>query len=240
MGMIANIALTDIEGEKRAYDLDIADRLGFERPRVIRELIERNLQELQRYGVCRAVRQTSGEKGGRPSDAYYLNEPQALLVATLSRTSVAADVREMLIRVFMAARRATNGVPIEQIVALVVESVHRHDEARERAIEERLVARLSEGAYLTTGRTPGELLREFGFAPVKGLAKWFGNRMERAGCGIGGRTGHNTSRARAFDRDKARAWLGNGGRLLVEQKIAERRGQGKLHLVGAMNSKREG
>ena len=123
-------------------------------------------------------------------------------------------------------------VNIPEIVALVVEAVHRHDEARERAIEERLIARLSSGAYLQDGKTPGEIWRICGFPQVKGIAKWFGNRLEDAGCATGGRKGHDTSRARAYDFDKARKWLNNGGRFLVEQKIAERLGQGKLHLVG--------
>ena len=37
-------------GEPRARDLDIADRLGFSQPRDIRRLIDRNAEELRRYG----------------------------------------------------------------------------------------------------------------------------------------------------------------------------------------------
>ena len=47
----------------------------------------------------------------------------------------------------------------------------------------------------------------------------------------GGRGELGLSTARLFDPDKATAWLKNGGRLMVERKIAERGGQGVLRLV---------
>ncbi|WP_131836074.1 hypothetical protein [Ancylobacter aquaticus] len=48
-----------------ARDLDIGKRLGLARPRVIRQLIDRNLAELEALGpVCRTARQTSVK--GRP------------------------------------------------------------------------------------------------------------------------------------------------------------------------------
>ncbi len=103
----------------RIFDLKLAEALGFERPRKIRDLIERNLEELSRYGaICLADEVTGaphdgaksdglslrgdasgtevtdiddemilphgGAKSprgrGRPSQAYLLNEDQALLV----------------------------------------------------------------------------------------------------------------------------------------------------------------
>ena len=89
----------------RAHDLDLADQLGFDEPRKIRELIERNMKELLAFGVCPAVGQTPGPAGGRPSTEYYLNEEQALLVAVLSKAPNPPAVRAMLIRVFVAWRR---------------------------------------------------------------------------------------------------------------------------------------
>jgi hypothetical protein len=102
---IADIDLKTFNDGPRALDLDIAKRLGFDRPRDIRKLIERNLDELVRFGVCATVALTSGPKGGRPGKEYWLNEEQALLVATLSETEKAAEVRHMLIKVFVAWRR---------------------------------------------------------------------------------------------------------------------------------------
>lgn len=45
----------------------------------VEPLIERNMAELLRFGVCATVAQTSGPKGGRPGKEYWLNEEQALL-----------------------------------------------------------------------------------------------------------------------------------------------------------------
>ena len=98
------LPLAVIEDQPCARDLDIAERLGFERPRNIRNLIERNKAEIEAFGVCFAVKQTSGVKGGRPSQEYWLNEEQSLLVATLSNAPKAAEVRSMLIRTFVAYR----------------------------------------------------------------------------------------------------------------------------------------
>jgi hypothetical protein len=44
------IPLTMIEEQPRARDLDIAERLGFQRPRAIRQVIERNRTELEGFG----------------------------------------------------------------------------------------------------------------------------------------------------------------------------------------------
>lgn len=96
--------LVEIEDEPRILDLDLAERLEFDRPRVIRELIARNRDELEAYG-CLPCRTTNpGIKGGRPGKAYYLNEGQALVICALSRTEKAAQVRKLLIDVFLAWR----------------------------------------------------------------------------------------------------------------------------------------
>lgn len=92
------------DGEPRIKDLRIAERLEFERSRNIRELIERNSEELKRYGGLPCHRANPGPLGGRPSEEYFLNEPQALLICMRSETPRAADVREELIRVFVAYR----------------------------------------------------------------------------------------------------------------------------------------
>lgn len=104
---IAIIAIMEMEGEARARDLDIAERLGFSEPRMIRKLIKRNLDELQRYGAAfhRGTLLNRPQGGTIEVDEFWLNEPQALLIAIKSDAALAPDVREMLIRVFMAWRR---------------------------------------------------------------------------------------------------------------------------------------
>jgi hypothetical protein len=106
-----SLAVAELDGEPRIRDLDLAERLGFERPRKIRELIERNMAEITDMGVCPAVGQTHGPKGGRPTKEYFLNEEQALVVATLSNTSQARAVRSLLIKTFVAYRRGQIEAP---------------------------------------------------------------------------------------------------------------------------------
>ncbi len=104
------LSLSDLDtandDDPRILDLRIAERLGFDRPRDIRKLVERNRAELEAYGeFCATVAQNSDSQGrGRPGTDYWLNEPQVLLVCMLSRTPAAAAVRREVIRVFMAWR----------------------------------------------------------------------------------------------------------------------------------------
>lgn len=102
---LPDIILSEIDGEPRARDLDIAERLGFDRLRDIRKLIERNLPEIESFGVCATVARTPDERGGRPATEYWLTEEQALLVASRSDADNAPAVRRMLIKVFVAWRR---------------------------------------------------------------------------------------------------------------------------------------
>jgi phage antirepressor YoqD-like protein len=94
--------LTPIEGELRIHDLELAVRLGFERPRSIRNLIKANLKKLNEFNVCYAVEQTSGELGGRPATEYYLNRKQAIFICMKSETDNAFDVQIDIIRVYDA------------------------------------------------------------------------------------------------------------------------------------------
>jgi anti-repressor protein len=96
----------EINGEPRVRDEKIALRLEFERPRDIRKLIERNIEELQRFGTCATVARVVRRN---PVTEYWLNEEQALLIASLSNTDRAADVHAMLIRSFVCFRRHKAG-----------------------------------------------------------------------------------------------------------------------------------
>ena len=60
-------------------------------PRVIRELIERNKSELERYGVlpCHTANSADALGRGRPGVEYWLNEDQALLICMRSDAPVA-------------------------------------------------------------------------------------------------------------------------------------------------------
>ena len=98
-------SLTIIDSEPRILDVDLAERLALSHLPEIRRLIERNRDELEMHGqVCVTATQTSA-KGGRPGKAYYLNEGQALVICSMSRTAKAAQIRKLIIDVFMDWRQ---------------------------------------------------------------------------------------------------------------------------------------
>lgn len=93
----------DIDGEQRMRDIDIAEALGFERPRKIRDIIARKFKTLEGYGkVCTNVVRTSA-KGGRPAKVYYLNLSQAVYICTQSETARALEITKLVIDAFVAA-----------------------------------------------------------------------------------------------------------------------------------------
>jgi hypothetical protein len=76
----------DRDAEPRVRDIRLAERLGFERPRKIRELIERNFAELETYGLLPRHRApiVSGKGGVQWTEEYWLNEAQSLLLCMWS------------------------------------------------------------------------------------------------------------------------------------------------------------
>ncbi|MBB4017601.1 hypothetical protein GGR16_002635 [Chelatococcus caeni] len=103
-----------INDEPRVLDLRLAEALGFERPRKIREIIERNRHELESFGTLAPRRRAQLRANGARHlvTEYHLNEPQALIVCMFSRTARAADVRRLLVEVFMAWRQGKT-VPVK-------------------------------------------------------------------------------------------------------------------------------
>ena len=58
------------------------------RPRAIRQLIDRNIEELERYGSLPRHVANPSSQGGRPSEENYLNEePRKLATPITSRYS---------------------------------------------------------------------------------------------------------------------------------------------------------
>lgn len=98
-------ALAEYAGEPRIMDLVLAERLEMVDRHDVRRLIERNREELEMHGelFSGTVPENTGRRG-RPGKAYWLNEGQALVICALSRTEKAAQVRKILIDVFMAWR----------------------------------------------------------------------------------------------------------------------------------------
>jgi len=119
---------TAINHEPRVRDLAIAERLGFDDKHKIRELIQRNRAELESYGeISATVAENTDPHGrGRPGTEYWLNEAQALLLCTFSRTAQAAEVRRSLITVFMDWRRGQQ----ERVITV---KEHKRKLARDKA-----------------------------------------------------------------------------------------------------------
>lgn len=183
-----SLAVAEFDGEPRVRDLDLAERLGFERPRKIRELIERNKAEIEAMGVCPAVGQTHGPQGGRPTKEFYLNEEQALLVATLSNTSQAQAVRAALIRTFVAYRRGHLEQPAgltdtesRKIIGGIVKAVITNQ--LQTILPQLVQAEIVSSQYTAVrGLTAGEVLDMAGFTNrkgLRGLAGWASSQLRR-------------------------------------------------------------
>lgn len=100
----------DSEHEPRIQDIELGERLGFDRPLAIRDLIKRIVRTENPSGftVVRTVRMTQMPTGAaRKTTAheFWLTEEEALYVAARSETPKARAITREMIRVFMLARR---------------------------------------------------------------------------------------------------------------------------------------
>jgi hypothetical protein len=244
-----DLELRELDGEPRALDIDLALRLGFTRPRDIRKLIERNMEEIQSFGTCATVARVIR---GNEVTEYWLNEEQALLVASMSDAEHAAKVRRMVIKVFVAWRRGQLQVPEEltRVFGIVRQLNHKVTET------EKAVAEIQN--YLTN---PGSaLVPSFNFAGsvtaleiitmagvpadqrVRGTSLAVTLRMKDF-CLDHGLTSVKTpssidaSERRRFPRDAAQQWLTGptqGAEFIrghVAKRRAERGAMGQMSLI---------
>jgi hypothetical protein len=73
--------LTVISGEPRVYDILLGERLGFDRPVNIRNLIKRNMDKLQTFGPLSIVERVIN--GGNARE-FYLNQKQSIFICLTS------------------------------------------------------------------------------------------------------------------------------------------------------------
>jgi hypothetical protein len=98
------------EDEARVRDVDLAERLGYERPRTIRGLIARLESDGKLKDLHRAPRRSAGLMRGPAAteivvEEYWLTEAQALKVVSKSETDKADALLDEVIAVYMAVRR---------------------------------------------------------------------------------------------------------------------------------------
>ncbi|MFT9364823.1 MAG: phage antirepressor KilAC domain-containing protein [Gluconobacter sp.] len=120
------------DGELRILDTDLATRLGFDRPRDIRKLIKRYEAELGKMGVCATVALTSGEAGGRPGKAYYLNKKQAIFITAKSETAEATEITIEIIEKFDAYERGETTTPQIAVPKTMTEALRLAAELSEK------------------------------------------------------------------------------------------------------------
>lgn len=95
----------DRDGEFRVRDLDLAERLGYERPRDIRTLIKSMIETGELPGVFERpvapLPRISGNlRSGRPGSEYWLDRIEALLVVMRSDAPNAIPMRRVIADVF--------------------------------------------------------------------------------------------------------------------------------------------
>jgi hypothetical protein len=117
----------------RIRDIDLAERLGFEQPRMIRKTIARHVAAGNISPSCRSTveRQPVGPKGKSSGEReytvneYWLTEEEALFVATQSETKRAVFITKVMIAVFVAVRRksiAIDAAPVADYPQIVVQN----------------------------------------------------------------------------------------------------------------------
>ncbi|WP_417794793.1 hypothetical protein [Terasakiella pusilla] len=99
-----DLTVQDFNGEPRMRDVDIAEALGFERPRVIRELISRCAESLAAFGDIARRTARRANKFNPYTQEYWLNEHQAFYLCTQSKAKRAIKVTQQIINVFVAWR----------------------------------------------------------------------------------------------------------------------------------------
>lgn len=126
---------TTLYGETRIRDLDLAKRLRFDRPRKIKELIERHMAALLKMGVCPTVGRTSGPQGGRPTEDFYLNRKQAIFITAKSETAEATEITIEIIEKFDAYERGLTHAKVAELATAKVELERRRLELAHRRLQ---------------------------------------------------------------------------------------------------------
>lgn len=134
------------------HDLALAREMGYERPRKIREIIERNRFRLAQLGprpVRGAVaapyarRGANGQFTDDPDDGYWLNREQATWLYSRSRTVRAKEFLDELVRVFEAWGKGETRRAPEQAAGVIPPALTYDREGRVEQIESQIYEKLT-------------------------------------------------------------------------------------------------
>lgn len=107
-------------GEPMVADLELGERLGYERPRDIRRVIKSLIESGQiKPEEVRAAERKPSAAGGRPSIGYLLNEKGTLKVIVKSDTTKSIEITDEIIDVFIAARNGKSIKPKRYVDPLI-------------------------------------------------------------------------------------------------------------------------
>jgi hypothetical protein len=104
---LSDLQVVDGDEDPRVQDLRLAEILGLGRLRDVRQLIERNREDLEEYASlrCRTAVIGAGKGALHEVQEYWLTEGQALRICSLSKTKNAKRATKVIIDVFIAWRR---------------------------------------------------------------------------------------------------------------------------------------
>lgn len=130
------------EGEPRVYDLDLAARLRFGRPRDIRKLIERHLAALDQLGPRATVARVVN--GGEATE-YYLSRKQAIFITAKSETDEATEITIEIIERFDEYERGVRPAAVPTTAQGLASAFQMlADNERIRAEQSQAIARIEE------------------------------------------------------------------------------------------------
>ncbi|AGS20111.1 hypothetical protein [Rhizobium etli] len=121
--MATPVTLHMINDEPRVHDLELAARLGYARRAKIRELIKLNADELSGYGTITALEKTPEVARGRAVVEFFLNEQQAMRVATLADSIDTPVVCEMVAKAYAEHRLRRPSTPDQALDVAAVLSI---------------------------------------------------------------------------------------------------------------------
>lgn len=154
---------TKLDQTPRVMDLRLAEELGFEQPRKIRDLIDRHADALRQLGPLPTTTEKPSHRGGRRGTAYWLNKQQALYLCTKSETARATEATLLMVKVFDAYTSGQKALPAPDLAPLALplrgQSLTTADVFSPQLLAE-IMERAEELALASIPRLQHELVRQ--------------------------------------------------------------------------------